>query len=138
MLAEAESRSRRTQVRRRMVVLGAPSLVVTLTSTIALSGAQSARAALADERGIQLIAIHALTIVYAVAFVALPMLGAARTRRWFPSVLALVAGPISTPSLFGSGGWRPMETVVLAVIAFLISAGALQRRGARGLRPAAT
>lgn len=132
MLAEAESRSRRIQTRRRIVLLAAPVLLVTTTSTSALIGEQEARAIGTGASGFGRMALHVLTVIYAVGLVALPAFGAARTRRAIPAMVAFAAGPIITPMLFGSGGWRWWEIFVVGAVSALIATGAMQRRAARG------
>jgi hypothetical protein len=136
LLAAAEARARSARTRRRLLVLAGPALLATLTSSIALTGAQHARLSTVGPHGFRHLAIHVATIAYTLGFVALPLFGAARTSRAVPAVLALLAGPLITPAVFGVGGWRWWETFVVAAVAAVLSSAALQRRASRAGRAA--
>lgn len=140
LLAAAEARARTVRARRRMLALGAPALLATGAALAALTRTQHARLSADGPHGLAHLGTHIVTIAFGVAFVALPLAGAVRARRALPAVVALLAGPVAMPMLFGGGGWRWWNAVIVAAVCALVSAGAMQRRAARGrvAQPAAT
>lgn len=122
------------KVRRRILMLGGPALFVTSTATVALIAEQHARRSPATPHGLGHLMTDVALIAFTIAFVASPLVGAARTARAIPSLVAVIAGPIITPRLFGAGGWRWWETLVVIAVTAAISSAALQRRAPRRRR----
>lgn len=134
LLAHAEARAARAVRNRRMRALGIPVLLATVASGVSLYRAQHARVVATGASGLRHVGDHALMIAFTFAFVVLPLVGAIRSRRVFPVVVAMVAGPALTPRLFGSGGWRWWQTFVVVAAGALVSASALLRRRAAHAR----
>lgn len=131
LLAEAEARAHSAMVRRRMLALGVPALLATFASTAGLYRAQLEWIDATGASALRRAGTHALMIASTVTFVCIPLLGAIRSRRIVPAMIALSAGPILTPQLFGPGGWRWWQTLVVVAVCVLVSAAALRRRVAR-------
>lgn len=130
LLAHAEARAARAVRNRRMRAVGIPALLATLASVVSLYRAQHARVVATGASGFRHVGGHATMITFTFTFVVLPLVGAIRSRRAFPAVVAIVAGPVLTPRLFGAGGWRWWQTLVVVVASALVSASALVRRRA--------
>jgi len=121
MLAEAEERVRARSARKRRGKLLAPFLIAALWATADLMAARNARLAHNGAGSIRLLFDHIIVIVWAAAFVVLPMIGALK-RDPLPSgaALSFVAGPVLSPILFGHGGWKWWQSLVVTLVALLV------------------
>jgi hypothetical protein len=121
MLARAEERTRARSARKRRAKLLAPFLIAALWATADLMAARNARLAHGGAGGFRLLFDHVLVIVWSGAFVVMPMIGALK-RDPLPSgaALSLVAGPVLSPILFGHGGWKWWQSLVVILVAVLV------------------
>jgi len=121
MLAEAEARVRKQSVKRRRARLLVPFLVAALWAMFDLMSARNARLVGGGAGGIRLLFDHILVMAWSVAFVILPMVGALK-RDPLPAgaALAFVSGPVLTPILFGHGGWKWWQSLVVTLVAVLV------------------
>jgi len=128
ILAEAEARARKISVRRRRSRLLAPFLIAALWAMADLMSARNARLTAGGAGGVRLLFDHILVIGWTVAFVILPMIGALK-RDPLPAgaALAFISGPILSPILFGHGGWKWWQSLVVLLVAGLVLASTRSR-----------
>ncbi|MFP5225903.1 MAG: hypothetical protein ACLGH3_10205 [Actinomycetota bacterium] len=122
LLAEAENRARTQRHRRRLTLLFAPA---TLAASLAMVGIwEQRRRALSDAGALRLVTDHLVVLVFMSVFV-LGMIALAVRPGMpkVPAIIALVAGPIGMPILFGPGGSLWQWLVIATVCLLLISAG---------------
>lgn len=126
LLAEAEGRSRDRLHRRRLTLLWGPAAIATL---LAIRGIWLARHAAMADVGLPRMALdHLLTLAYAVLFVLVPLALSIRPGlHRAPAVVAMLAGPIAMPLLFGPGSRRWQWLIVAAACAMVISAARRRR-----------
>lgn len=124
MLAQAERRARASTTRRRLLTLFLPGA---LTSLWAVADLLDVR--LEGSGGFALIFGAALPIIWTALFVIFPLYASLGIDP-MPSgaVVAIVAGPILTPMLFGPGGWRWWHVAIMVMINGLTVAAELSRR----------
>jgi hypothetical protein len=93
-----------------------------------LMSARSARLTGGGAGGVRLLFDHILVMVWTVAFVILPMVGALK-RDPLPAgaALAFISGPILSPILFGRGGWNWWQSLVVILVAALVLLSTLAR-----------
>ena len=121
MLAEAEERAYRQSAKRRRARLLAPFLFAALWAMFDLMSARNTRLVGGGAGGIRLLFDHVLVIFWWAAFVIIPMIGALK-RDPLPAgaALSFVSGPILSPILFGHGGWKWWQNLVVALVAGLV------------------
>jgi hypothetical protein len=121
MLAQAEARARNHSVRRRRSRLLVPFLIAALWAMVDLISARNARLTAGGAGGMRLLFDHILIIGWTALFVILPMVGALK-RDPLPAgaALAFISGPILSPILFGQGGWKWWQSLVVILIAGLV------------------
>jgi hypothetical protein len=121
MLAQAEARVRKQSVRRRRSRLLVPVLIAALWAMADLMAARNARLAGGGAGGIRLLFDHILVMGWTGVFVILPMVGALK-RDPLPAgaALAFISGPILSPILFGHGGWKWWQSLVVILVAGLV------------------
>lgn len=128
VLRQAERRARAVSARRRGLTLLMPGAVAALWALADLVAARHARLVSLDVSVLRHVVDHAEPILWTVLFSFLPLLASVKPEP-LPSgaALALAAGPVLSPTLFGSGGWKPWQIAVVAAIAVLVLGAALQR-----------
>ena len=121
MLAQAEDRARKQSAKRRRARLLGPFLIAALWAMFDLMSARNARLVAGGAGGIRLLFDHILVAAWSVAFVILPMVGALK-RDPLPAgaALSFVSGPILSPILFGHGGWKWWQSLVVVLVAGLV------------------
>jgi hypothetical protein len=121
MLAQAEERLRARSARKRRSKLLVPFLIAALWAMFDLMAARNGRLVHGGAGGIRLLFDHVVIIVWTGAFVILPMIGALK-REPLPSgaALSFVAGPVLSPILFGHGGWKWWQSLVVTLVAGLV------------------
>jgi hypothetical protein len=121
MLAQAEAHARKVSVRRRRSRLLVPFLIAALWATADLMSARNARLTAGGAGGVRLLFDHILVMSWMAAFVILPMAGALK-RDPLPAgaALAFISGPILSPILFGHGGWKWWQSLVVILVAGLV------------------
>ncbi len=133
MLQQAEIRVARKTARKRRTMLLAPSMAATLWALGDLVAARNARLDALDAGLFRHIVDNAEPILWTVLFVVAPLVAALKIDP-LPSgaALALVAGPILSPFLFGAGGWNWWQkTVVVLVCALVLVAQTTQVTASR-------
>ena len=128
MLAQAEDRARKQSAKRRRARLLGPFLIAALWAMFDLMSARNARLVAGGAGGIRLLFDHILVAVWSVTFVILPMVGALK-RDPLPAgaALSFVSGPILSPILFGHGGWKWWQSLVVVLVAGLVLVSTLSR-----------
>ena len=128
-LAEAEERARKQSARKRRTRLLLPFLAATLWSMFDLVAARNGRLVAGGAGGIRLLFDHVLVIGWTLLFVIIPMAGSLK-RDQLPSgaALAVIAGPVLSPLLFGHGGWKWWQTIVVVLVAGLVLLSTRARR----------
>jgi len=127
MLARAETRRRGRAVRKRLVLL-IPGVSAVLWSTADLIAARHARLDAAGAGVIRMFIDHIQPLVWSVAFVLLPLIAALGRQALVAGAgLALLAGPVMTPALFGAGGWKPWQIAAVGGITVLVVGAAFER-----------
>jgi hypothetical protein len=121
MLAQAEARVRKQSVRRRRSRLLVPFLIAALWAMADLMSARNGRLAGGGAGGLRLLFDHILVMGWTGVFVVLPMVGALK-RDPLPAgaALAFISGPILSPILFGHGGWKWWQSLVVILVAGLV------------------
>jgi hypothetical protein len=121
MLVQAEARARKVSVRRRRSRLLIPFLIAALWAMADLMSARNASLTAGGAGGVRLLFDHILVMGWTAAFVILPMAGALK-RDPLPAgaALALISGPILSPILFGHGGWKWWQSLVVVLVAGLV------------------
>jgi hypothetical protein len=121
MLAQAEARAGKQSVRRRRSRLLVPFLIAALWAMADLMSARNARLTVGGAGGVRLLFDHILVMAWTVVFVILPMIGALK-RDPLPAgaALAFISGPILSPILFGHGGWKWWQSLVVILVASLV------------------
>ena len=121
MLAEAEARTRKQSAKRRRARLLWPFMIAALWAMFDLMVARNARLVGGGAGGIRLLFDHVLVMFWSVAFVIVPMIGALK-RDPLPAgaALSFVSGPVLSPILFGHGGWKWWQSLVVALVAGLV------------------
>ena len=128
MLAQAEDRARKQSAKRRRARLLGPFLIAALWAMFDLMSARNARLVAGGAGGIRLLFDHILVAAWSVTFVILPMVGALK-RDPLPAgaALSFVSGPILSPILFGDGGWKWWQSLVVVLVAGLVLVSTLSR-----------
>ena len=121
MLAQAEERLRARSARKRRVKLLVPFLAAALWAMFDLMAARNHRLANGGAGSFRLLFDHAIVIFWTTVFVILPMIGALK-RDPLPSgaALSFVTGPVLSPILFGHGGWKWWQSLVVTLVAGLV------------------
>jgi hypothetical protein len=121
MLAEAEARARNHSAKRRRGRLLVPFLFAALWAMFDLMSARNARLVAGGAGGIRTLFDHVLVMAWSVAFVIVPMIGALK-REPLPAgaALAFISGPVLSPILFGHGGWKWWQSLVVTLVAALV------------------
>ena len=121
MLAQAEEHSRKQSARKRRVKLLVPFIIAALWATADLMAARNARLTHNGAGGLRLLFDHVLVILWSGAFVIMPMIGALK-KDPLPSgaALSFAAGPVLSPILFGHGGWKWWQSLVVTLVALLV------------------
>ena len=127
--ARAESRMQAHSARRRRTRLLLPFLGAALWAMFDLMAARNGRLSAGGAGGIRMLFDHILVIGWTVLFVITPMVGALK-RDPLPSgaALSFIAGPILSPILFGHGGWKWWQSLVVAMVAALVLLSTVARR----------
>jgi hypothetical protein len=128
MLAQHEGKRHARMARRRLLTLLVPGLVTVAWATTQLVSARHARLADDGAAAVRLVVDPALPVLWAFFFVVLPLMWALKPRP-LPAgaALALLAGPVLSPILFGPGGWRPWQIAILSLVAWLVLVAAVAR-----------
>lgn len=132
MLAAAERNAHRRLAKRRVLALFVPGAVTAAWAMLDLLGARNDRLQDAGA-GFFSIAFGALLVVaWTTLFVVLPLYGAVKADP-LPSgaALAFAAGPVLSPMLFGPGGWKVWQIVVLFAICGAVLGAIVERARAR-------
>ena len=133
MLAEAEAqagaRARKHSARRRRTRLLLPFLGAALWAMFDLMAARNGRLSAGGAGGIRLLFDHIMVIGWTVLFAITPMVGALKEDP-LPSgaALSFIAGPVLSPILFGHGGWKWWQSLVVAIVAALVLLSTRTRR----------
>lgn len=120
LLAEAEERLRERRRRRRLLLLFVPSVLIVAvatweTATIRQSG-------FADAGALRIAIDHVATFGYASVLVGFPLWVAfGAGLHALAASIALVAGPVLAPILFGPG-WSPWQRLAVAAVCLLVIA----------------
>lgn len=131
LLARAEAQHRSIAARRRRRGLLYPTTAAILWSLADLVGARHARLNELEAGGFVHVVDHTMPVVWTLAFVLLPMVAALKSDP-LPggAALAFLAGPILTPFLFGGGGYRWWQLlIVMAASGLVLSATIARARG---------
>lgn len=135
MLARAEAEHGARAARKRRRGLMYPTAIAILWSMADLIGARHARLAELDAGFFVYVVDHSMPIIWTVAFVLLPMVAALKADPLPAGApLAFIAGPILTPFLFGPGGFRWWQLLIVTGATALVTSATIAR--ARGV-PAA-
>lgn len=127
MLARVEAQRRGRAARRRIVLL-VPGTTTVLWSAADLVAARHERLVAEGAGFFAMVADHVQPLAWTVAFVLLPLIFAlGRQALTAGAGLALLAGPVMTPALFGGGGWKPWQIASIGLIAVLVLGAALER-----------
>ena len=131
MLRRAEARTSRHTARKRRTMLLAPACIATVWALADQLTARNARLDAIGAGAFRQMIDNAEPILWTVLFVLLPLAGALKIEP-LPSgaALALVAGPIMSPALFGPGGWNFWQQTVVIVVCVLTLAATVARRTA--------
>ncbi len=135
MLAQAEAqavaRARQHSARKRRVRLLLPFLGASLWAMFDLMAARNGRLSAGGAGSIRLLFDHVLVMAWTILFVIAPMIGALK-RDPMPSgaALSFVAGPVLSPILFGHGGWKWWQSLVVLIVTALVLLSSVARRGA--------
>jgi hypothetical protein len=121
MLAEAEARARKQSTRRRRSRLLVPFLIAALWAMADLMSARNGRLTSGGAGGLRLLVDHVLVIGWTALFVIIPMIGALK-RDPLPAgaALSFISGPVLSPILFGHGGWKWWQSLVVTLVAGLV------------------
>jgi hypothetical protein len=121
MLAEAEARARKQSTRRRRSRLLVPFLIAALWAMADLMSARNGRLTGGGAGGLRLLFDHVLIIGWTALFVISPMIGALK-RDPLPAgaALSFISGPVLSPILFGHGGWKWWQSLVVTLVAGLV------------------
>jgi hypothetical protein len=129
LLRQAEVKAARRTARKRRTMLLAPSLAATLWALADLLAARNARLAAVDAGGFRHVIDNAEPILWTVLFVILPLFAALKIDPLpIGAALALVAGPILSPWLFGAGGWNWWQKIVVVLVCALTLLATSARR----------
>lgn len=129
MLAEAEARVRTHSARKRRSRLLLPFVAATLWAMFDLMAARNGRLTAGGAGGIRLLFDHVMVIGWTGLFVIAPMVGALK-RDPLPSgaALSFIAGPLLSPILFGHGGWKWWQSLVVVLVSALVLLSTRTRR----------
>jgi hypothetical protein len=132
LLADAEDRVHRRSARRRTIRLLLPFVAASLWALADLAAARGARLTIGGAGSFRVFFDHLMVGAWGLAFVIAPMVAALK-REPLPSgaALSVVAGPLAMPFLFGAGGWKWWQTIVVILIGGLVVASSRTRRSAR-------
>lgn len=132
MLAQAERQAHRRLAKRRVLTLFVPGAVTSLWAMLDLLGARADRMEAAGAGFFAVAFGSLLVIAWTVLFVVLPLYGAVKADP-LPSgaALAFAAGPVLSPMLFGAGGWKVWQIVVLFAICGSVLGAIVERARAR-------
>ncbi len=121
MLAQAEGRARKQSAKSRRARLLVPFLLAALWAMFDLMSARNARLVGGGAGGIRLLFDHILVMAWSVMFVIVPMIGALK-RDPLPAgaALSFISGPVLSPILFGHGGWKWWQNLVVTLVAGLV------------------
>ena len=121
MLAEAEARAQKQSAKRRRARLLGPFLFAALWAMVDLMSARNGRLAAGGAGGIRRLFDHVLVMAWSGTFVIAPMIGALK-RDPLPAgaALAFISGPVLSPILFGHGGWKWWQSLVVTLVAGLV------------------
>lgn len=134
MLAQAESRLRFKAARRRRLVLLGPTTFAIFWALADLVAARHARLTELHAGFLRHAVDHGEVIGWTLLFVLAPIALAIKPEPLTSgAALSLAAGPILSPILFGSGGWKWWQVLLVALVDLLILAAARTR--ARRTRP---
>jgi hypothetical protein len=94
-----------------------------------LMAARNGRLSAGGAGGFRLLFDHIVVIGWTVLFVMAPMVGALKEDP-LPSgaALSFATGPVLTPILFGHGGWKWWQGLVVLIITVLVLLSARVRR----------
>jgi len=126
MLRRAEQKVRSRAARRRRLTLLAPAAIATLWSLADLLAARHARL---DGAGLVHTFIdHSEVIAWTFGFVLVPILLSIKPSPLPQGAgLALVAGPVLTPIVFGAGGWHLWQDIIVFGVCAMILLAARAR-----------
>jgi hypothetical protein len=129
MLANAERKIRARAAKRRRLTLLIPSVLASLWALIDLVVARSDRLGVVHAGFFRHVVDHGEVIVWTIAFVIVPIAMSVKPDP-IPAgaLLAFFAGPVLTPLLFGSGGWKLWQSAIVTVIAALILAASHEKQ----------
>lgn len=125
VLAQAEAALRAEGARRRTVLLLTPTLIAISWALSDLIAARHARLVEAGIGPVGMFVDHIVPIAWTIGLVLLPMVWAIRSSQ-LPAgaFLALLAGPMMSTALFGPGGWKWWQLlIVTGASALVITAG---------------
>lgn len=131
LLAQAEARAKARGARRRQLLLLTPSSAVILWALADLVAARHSRLLVMHAAVLRHITDHTQVVAWTVFLVVIPLAIAVR-RNGLPggAALTLLAGPIATPLVFGPGGWKVWQILIVGSACALILAGARARADA--------
>ena len=130
VLAQAEATIRAQSARRRTMLLLTPTVATILWALSDLIAARHARLIEAGVGPAGQFIDHITPIVWTIGLVLLPMISAIRHSE-LPAgaFLAFLAGPMMSTALFGPGGWKWWQLlVVTGASALVVSAGVARAR----------
>ena len=131
LLAQAEARVKARGARRRQLLLLTPSSAVILWALADLVAARHSRSLMMHAAVLRHIADHAQVVAWTIFLVVIPLAIAVK-RDGVPggAALTLLAGPIATPLVFGPGGWKAWQILIVGSACAIRRAGARARAGA--------
>ena len=129
MLARAERRARGRAARRRRRMLLLPASFATVWALIGLLVARHERLSHAHASAFRHLYDHVSVAAWTLLLVIVPLAVALRPRP-IPAgaALAVIAGPILSPVLFGPGGWSRWQIAVVSAVAALVLLSQRERR----------
>lgn len=132
LLEQAERQKRAGKARKRLVRVLVPASVVIVWAMLDLLSARNARLDDIDAGFVRTVLDHGQVIAWTILFVLVPFGAALKPDPMIAgAALAWFAGPIVTPLLFGPGGWKLWQILLMTLFTALVLSAHRERRAAR-------